>query len=321
MGSKKVTTKPEHKFWEGSEDLKFKIVFAGAGNKLVEATPGTLKLMSWLNEKKDLVKMIDKGHMIFVDCGAYTAHTKGKEVDMESYIEFVNAYDHGIEIFASVDKIPGLFGKPKTKADLDEAPELTWTNYLYIRERTKSWQKCLPIFHQGEDFRYLEQMLETTFDGEHIPYIGISPANDLATKLKEPWIAKCFDIIKKSSNPNVHTHAFGMTSLPLLEKFPFTSADSMSWLFLAVNGKIMSKFGAIIISKFVKKDFMQNITYRYRDNAEVTKALSDEFGRKGFTLEQIQTEPDARVKWDIEYLLDWARNYEYKPVQKQKRLF
>lgn len=318
----KVKKKPDHKFWEGSDELKFKIIFAEGGHKIFEeSTEPTLKLMSWLNEKKGLIRMIEAGHKIFVDCGAYTAHTQGKVVDMDSYLEFVNEYDYGVEIYASVDFIPGVYRMPKTKADLDEAPIKTWENYLYMREHSVSPHKALPIFHQGEDFKYLEQMLETTFDGEHIPYIGISPANDLATKLKEPWIAKCFKIIKASSNPDVKTHAFGMTALPLLEKFPFTSADSMSWLFLAVNGKIMSRFGALIISDSVVKGVLQKVTYKYRDNAEVIKALNDDFESKGFTMEEIKTDSDARLRWNICYLMDWARNYKMVEPRKQKSLF
>ena len=82
-------------------------------------------------------------------------------------------------------------------------------------------------------------------NGEHIPYIGISPANDQPVKEKEKFIDKCFKIIAKSSNPNVCTHAFGMTSLYILERYPFTSADSTSWILNGANGSIMTKYGSV----------------------------------------------------------------------------
>ena len=33
----------------------------------------------------------------------------------------------------------------------------------------------------------------------------------------------CFKMISESNNPHVKTHAFGMTSLKLLEQYPFTN--------------------------------------------------------------------------------------------------
>lgn len=106
-----------------------------------------------------------------------------------------------------------------------------------MREHIEEVNKLLPIFHQGEDFKWLNNMLEyKDAKGNHIEYIGISPANDSHINGKIDFMDKVFKIIGTSSNPNVKTHAFGMTSLYLLERYPFWSADSAGWVKKAAYG-------------------------------------------------------------------------------------
>ena len=99
-----------------------------------------------------------------LDVGSKTvgisAHTRDAEVDVDAYIEYLNGIDDDVHVFAQVDKIPGKFRHPKTREELAEAPEMSWNNYLYMRERLKSPEKLLPIFHQGEDFKWLHNILD-----------------------------------------------------------------------------------------------------------------------------------------------------------------
>lgn len=181
---------------------------------------------------------------MFIDSGAFTAFTKQKVVDVDEYIEFINSIDDQVYIFAQVDKIPGQWGKPRTPEELAEAPRLSWENYLYMVNKVNSPEKLLPIFHQGEDFSWLENMLnykytEGPLKGQYIKYIGISCSKDITSTAWAPWFDLCYKMIAESKNPNVKTHAFGMTSLKLLEQYPFTSADSTSWVRSAGFGNIM----------------------------------------------------------------------------------
>lgn len=110
--------------------------------------------------------------------------------------------------------------------------------------KVKSPEKLLPIFHQGEDFSWLKNMLEYKYTegplkGQYIKYIGISCSKDITSTAWAPWFDMCFKMIHESNNPNVKTHAFGMTSLKLLEQYPFTSADSTSWVRSAGFGNIV----------------------------------------------------------------------------------
>lgn len=306
-------------------DFKFQLYFAGSQNKLAEEylrKSGANRLASQLIDRNVISGWIEsrtrgqsRGNL-FIDSGAYSAHTRNAELDVDAYIEYLNSIDDELHIFAQADKIPGVFRQPKTKEQLAEAPELSWKNYLYMRGKLKSPKKLLPIFHQGEDYKWLHNMLEWTDEnGEHIPYIGISPANDQPVKEKERFIDKCFRIIEKSSNPNVQTHAFGMTSLHILERYPFTSADSTSWIMNGVNGSIMTKYGSVTISsgRLNAPDHIRKMPKEAQQ--EIQKYVESH----GYTLQGLADDYKQRVIFNIKFLLDWARNYEYRPSKVARR--
>ena len=277
---------------------------------------GYNKLMSQLNDRKCIAEWVDykRTHKdckskVFIDSGAFTAHTKGAEVDVDEYIEYMNKNDDALTVFAQVDKIPGTFGVPYTYEQIAEAPEKSWENYLYMAPKLKSKEKLIPIFHQGEDHKWLKNMLEYTDEnGEHIAYIGLSTRNDASVAEKDEWLKICFSMIKESSNPNVKTHAFGMTSFRLLEKYPFTSADSTSWIQTAVNGSIFSKYGVITLSEKSKHNKGH---FDYLDK-DVQKTLLEYIESKGFTYDELATDYKKRELFNIMYMNDWADNYECK---------
>lgn len=295
----------------------FNLYFAGTGGKgCVDKIreKGCHQLLSQLNEKNQILKWVQyfKEHpecksKLFIDSGAFSAHTKDKEVDVDSYIQFMNDIDQYVTIFAQVDTIPGKFGQPKTLEQLAEAPKLSWDNYLYMVGKVKSRDKLLPVFHQGEDFKWLKNMLEYKHsDGKHIDYIGISPANDVSVSLKKEWLAIVFSIIKRSSNPKVKTHAFGMTSLDVLENYPFTSADSTSWIMTGANGSLMTPGGSVTISDRQ----LNRLDHLYEKSAEKIQNITKHVEKYGYTLEQLMNDANARPLYHIDYLKDWADNYK-----------
>lgn len=295
--------------------MAFNLYFAGSQCKEADELMVKLncnRLFSQENDRKNISNWQNYKHSrrtqykgnIFIDSGAFSVHTKGIELDVDDYIEYINSIDKDIHIFAQVDKIPGEFGKQKTKEQILEAPALSWKNYLYMKDRVNSRDKLLPIFHQGENFKWLRNILEYTHDdGSHIAYIGISPANDKSAKEKEVFIRKCFDMIAKSSNPTVKTHAFGMTSRWILEQYPFTSADSTSWLMTGANGNIMTPYGIILVSKNKLNDpsHINNMPTKARENVE-------QFVEKlGYQLEEAMIDYKIRMCINISYLKQWGR--------------
>ena len=306
---------------------KFRLFRAGTGTNECQdmiKELGCNQLLSQLNEKSTIMKWVkylrehpEATNKLFIDSGAFSAHTKGKEVDVDAYIQFMNEIDDVVWVFAQVDKIPGRFGQPKTPQELADAPRESWENYLYMVDKVKSRDKLLPIFHQGEDFKWLHNMLNYKHaDGKPIWYIGISPANDVSVSEKKKWLEVVFKIIKESPNPNVHTHAFGMTTISVLEQYPFTSADSTSWLLSAANGSIIVDGKTLPISDRRIHD-NGNLLNR---NPALKASVEEKAKKYGYTLEQLSEDPAARRLFNIQTLRDWEVNYTYRGVDLYKNL-
>jgi len=295
----------------------FKLYYAGTQEaceyKLVEN--GNLRLVSYADSKKTINQWIERETPVFMDSGAYSAFTRNAYIDIDFYIDYVNFLDEYLICFAQLDVIPGEPGKPKTQAQLLKSAEDTWQNYLYMRERVKNVDKCLPVFHRGSDFMFLNRLL--AFEPK-IDYMALGALVGASSVERDIWLTKVFKVIAASPNPNVKVHAFGMTSLKLLERFPFYSADSTSWIMTGSNGLIMTQFGNLLVSGKATKD-SRHINNLSKEHFQAVKTYVEE---KGFTLEGLAEKYIDRILLNVAYLTDWSRSYQYKPKQvAQNRLF
>lgn len=188
---------------------------------------------------------------LFCDSGAFSVHTGKASVTQDEYIEYINSLIDDVDVFAQLDTIPGTFGQPKKPEDYVKSAEESWKNFLYMRTKVKDKKKIMPVFHFGEDIKYLKQMLEYVDEaGEKLDYIGLSPANDASVKDRMKYLQNMYDIIHQSSNPSVKTHVYGFTSLTAMSKFPCYSADSISHRLIAGYNKIFTEnFGVISVSR------------------------------------------------------------------------
>ncbi len=301
--------------------MSFVLYAAGSGLKPVESYKRSIdypQLLSQYTEKKSVLQWVEylKNNPeckcnLFIDSGAFTAHTKDLEIDSDSYINFLNEIDDNITIAAQVDKIPGVRGIEPTFKQREEAPKQSWENYLYMKDKLKSRDKLLPVFHQGEDFKWLTNMLNYTHkDGKPIKYIGLSPSKSISSRYWAPWFSQVFKIIKSSPNPNVCTHAFGCTFLDLLEEFPLTSSDSTTWLKNAAYGKIM-------INKkvyFVSPRTIKNPDHFLNQSVETQDKIISKVSSYGFKMEDVLNDDTGEIRQmvNLAYLKDWCSNYKYK---------
>ena len=307
--------------------MAFDLYLAGGARKDTQEklhNRGCCKLYSQLTERSCIKNWInfnveaDTYHKLFIDSGAFTAWTKGVVLDVEDYINFINTYTEHLELFACVDNIPGRFDRTPTIEERKAAPQLTWENYLYMRERVKDKDKLLPTFHLGEDLKALQNMLNTKLDGKHIPYIALGGTVGAPIPQKKKWYSTVFKVIKQSNNPNVKTHAFGMTSTDILEMYPFTSADSTSWKMTGVYGYILTEHGQIKVSDraSAEDNTLDKLTHKQQDD------ILGRLKELGVTYEQCLVDGDTRAYVNAMYQLDWADNYKYKGNNRyQKTLF
>lgn len=172
---------------------------------------------------------------LILDSGAYTAWKKQETLKVEGYIDFINKHKDCLWEYVNLDVIPGAFGKKPSRDEVEASAAKGWENLIKMRD---AGLRAMPVFHMGERRYWLERMI-----GEGFDYIGISPANDRTTKQKQAWLDEIFGFLCGDKGfPQIRTHGFGMTSLPLLYRYPWFSADSVSWILFGAYGFVLIPF-------------------------------------------------------------------------------
>lgn len=329
--------------YKGISLTPYRLIAAGGGPKNVLLPDGTtmnasdLKrdlnypgLFAWNAEKKDLLESVKYLHEhpesnwdLVVDSGAYSAWSKGKLFDMDEYINFLETNKILDVCFwaAEADRIPGSFGVDPTEEDRLAAPEESWQNYLYMIKRVSWPKKIVPIFHQGEDFKHLRRMLEYTFsDGDYIPYIGISPRNDIHVGEKIKWYEMVWKIIEEEcariGRDIPLTHNFGMTTISMMEQYPSCSSDSTSWVRSASFGNIM-----IVVNGKIKSIYVSNRNLNSSDHInnqplairEAVEKECQEMGH-GITLQSLIDDDKGAIRplFNLISLNKWKQTFRYE---------
>lgn len=268
------------------------------------------QLFSQYNERGHIKKIVEykKEHpeytaKIMVDSGSYTAYTKGVVIDIDDYCDFINEIGDYIEVFVAVDEVPNPAAMDYTMA------EKTWNNYLYMLKKInpKYRDKLIPVFHYGEDFKWLKNMLEYTHeDGSHIDYIGLAISLEGTRKVRINWANQCRKIILESSNPNVKTHAFGVGVKSVLDHIDVTSTDATSWVKRAAYGMIAINDKTIFISKRHEELCNEKAFYFYSKGAQ--EAIKEEIKKRGFDFDELQNDGYKRAEFNIIDTIQWVDN-------------
>lgn len=167
----------------------------------------------------------------FLDSGAFSAWSRGTTIDLDEYIAFIKSNIELIEVYACLDAIPGVPGRSATSQERVEAAETSWANYLYM---VNEGLQPLPVFHYGEDMKYLDRIIDYGCD-----YIGIGGLVGIPSAMRRAWLDRVFvKITDDQGLPIVKTHGFGMTSVPLIFRYPWYSVDSTTWIKITANGGV-----------------------------------------------------------------------------------
>ena len=104
----------------------FKLYYAGTRTKYAEdllTEYGYHRLMSYVNEKGAIQKHCKAGRKVFVDSGAFSAMTRGIQINVDDYIDWLNQYSANMEKFCCFDHI-GL-----SEDEYEQCAKDTWENY------------------------------------------------------------------------------------------------------------------------------------------------------------------------------------------------
>lgn len=257
-------------------------------------------LRSYAREQKDIKGWFErkkngwKGKLL-IDNGAFTFHRKGGKLDIDEFINWINENDEYFDYVIALDDIPGVWGTRRTVEQLATAVVNTYNNYLYMRERVKSPSKLLPVFHMGESFDWLRKYLEEFDDLE---YMCISGNKELSRESRQAWYTQCFDVIKHSSKPNIKIHCLGSGTISDIEKFPFCSMDSTSYLQGSAFGELCSDIGRL----YIGEDETEPCHVKHsKVKLDYLKSNCDKYG---LDFDRLMSDPKYRLYYNIAYYID-----------------
>ncbi|MHA1867142.1 MAG: hypothetical protein ACTSXD_03690 [Candidatus Heimdallarchaeaceae archaeon] len=189
----------------------------------------------WEKKQKELAEHVcNYPYSVFLDCGAFSAWTQGKEVSLDDYLRFTVKYNDAFERIAVLDEIP----KQHTLDEIKRAEEVTFKNYQKMKKYL-SLTKLVPVYHFGEDIGLLKEYVK---DGVDLIALGaiaglIKPTKDgrqINVTKTTRWFNRIFKMF-----PRQKFHGFGIFSKKLLLTFPFYSSDSTYWLLPAIYGTLL----------------------------------------------------------------------------------
>ena len=297
--------------------------FSGAFRQDLKRQENVDQLFTVYHEKKLIIKTIQykKEHpeytaKIMCDSGAFTLYQNMKKKGhilteeerykyTDDYLEFLNEYGEDLECFVAVDSVPD----PEA-VDQDFARQ-TWENYLYMYDHLKESirDKLIPVFHYGEDFKWLKNMLEYRHaDGTPVAYIGLAISLEGTKKIRIAWGQECMNIIANSSNPNVKTHAFGVGVKSVLDHIDVTSTDATSYLKRAAYGMISVDDKTIYISELQKQKY--NGAHMSEKSTAYQQAILQRIHDMGFTLEELMEDNYKRALFNIRDTMSWVNKYK-----------
>lgn len=152
----------------------------------------------------------------FLDSGAFSAWTKKTEINLDDYMQFIKDNKKMVTVYANLDVIGD--------------PEGTWVNQKIMEDNGLS---PMPIYHMGSSEKYLRKCME--YD-----YFALGAMAKASAPKRIAFLDYVFKTIAgKDGKPRNKTHGLGMTSFPLMMRYPFFSVDSTSWLMTGALGGIM----------------------------------------------------------------------------------
>lgn len=150
---------------------------------------------------------------LLLDSGGFVARKSGIEIKVEALASYVNR--HRIARVFNLDTLD---------------PEETEANLAHLL-RACSATTVLPVWHAA-DWPHNKAQMKRLVD-EH-PYIGIGALVGGATTKARKQAA--LDWVFRTFRASVPFHGLGVTSTAWLQRYPWYSADSTSWLSAALYG-------------------------------------------------------------------------------------
>jgi len=182
-----------------------------------------LESYHYIGKQNFIDRIRESGKRVFLDSGAFSAFTLGKTIDLVAYCDYIKRNRDIIRVednslMASV--LDGI-GDPLQ----------TYRNQLLMEEQGV---RPLPCFHYGEDERYLDWYIA------NYEYITIGGMVPISNPQLFHWLDRIWNdhLVDGSGRPRIKVHGFGLTSVPLMDRYPWDSVYSSSWVQIGAHGNL-----------------------------------------------------------------------------------
>jgi len=132
------------------------------------------------------------------------------------------------------------------------------------------------------------------------------------------WLDRMWDkyLTDGSGRPRLKVHGFGITAIPIMERYPWCSVDSSSWIQSAAFGSIVTpEWGPLSVSEksLSRHDAGQHATTLTQIEQDFVLQTLE---RQGFTYERLSTVYESRAAYNlwaygvVNAMMNAANNYE-----------
>lgn len=253
-----------------------------AERRCVDAVPHLLESYHYIERQRfvDAIRM--DGLKVFLDSGAFSAYTLGATIDLKGYCEYIKRNMDIIRVEDGTLMASVLDGIGD--------PLATYRNQLAMEELGV---RPLPCFHAGEDERYLDWYVE------NYDYITLGGMVGSSTQQLIKWLDRIWNdhLLDGSGRPKLKVHGFGVTAVPVMERYPWYSVDSSSWIQSAAFGSIFTaEYGPISVSSQSpsRHDAGQHYTTFTPIEQEHLRQMIE---RDGFNYDRLSTVYESRAAY------------------------
>lgn len=252
--------------------------------RLVEQIPHILESWHYVGKQKFVDEMRADKAKIFLDSGAFSAFTLGVQLKVSDYCDYIHRNMDIIRIEDGIAMASVLDGIGD--------PLQTYRNQLEMEARGF---KPLPCFHAGEDERYLEHYIR------NYDYITLGGMVGSSTKQLCIWLDRIWErfLTDGTGRARLKVHGFGITAIPIMERYPWYSCDSSSWIQSAAFGSVVTPdYGPISVSEKSpsRHDAGQHVnTLTPIEQDHILQMLE----RQGFTYERLSTVYESRAAYNL----------------------
>lgn len=252
--------------------------------EVVEGLPHILESYHYVGKQRYVDDMRRDNAQVFLDSGAFSAYTLGVNISVEEYCAYILRNKDIIRVEDGVMMASVLDGIGD--------PLQTWRNQLEMEMRGA---KPLPCFHAGEDEKYLEWYVA------NYEYITLGGMVGSSTKQLTIWLDRMWEryLTDGAGRAKIKVHGFGITAIPLMERYPWHSCDSSSWIQSAAFGSIIDPHhGPISVSE--KSPSRHDAGQHANTLTQIEQDyLFQKLEENGFTYERLSTIYESRAAYNL----------------------